>query len=244
MRDWKKGVVQPFNAYKADESGETDATSYIALYDPDTHAEKGVVQVPCPNIEQQTMDEEGNLYLGTAYNTSLAKLYGKGPAACVVKMSPDGVIDEAFGYNDLTGLTAGLYGVNFRYIGNQKALVNVLHHERLEGVDWAAEPDPAVETKVSGGWVDMNYVPADGSLWSLHLVDLVAKTSQIITGFKPGHNPANYSSHTEIDGRIFFTLLDKQGEETYNATYELDVAAGTVAQVGYAVGEVDMIRLR
>lgn len=245
VRDWKSGMMQSYYYYKDDGTYATDrSTSYLALYDADTHEEKEIIEVPCPAVEQQTIDEEGNVYFTSAYDHSLAKLYGKGPAACVVKVSADGVVDDKFGFNDLTDITGGFYGVNFRYVGKQKAIVNVLHHDRLTDVDWTGEPDPAVESRVSGGWVDGNFVPADGSLWELHLVDLIAKTSQIVTGFEDGHEPASYIYHQEVDDRIFFALLDKKGTETFNAIYELDVANAKVSQVGYAVGEVTAMRLR
>ncbi len=184
------------------------------------------------------MDEEGNVYFATTFNAPTRHLYGKAPASCVVRVKPDGTLDEDFGINDLTAWTGGFYGVNFRYLGNGKAVANVLHHDRLGNVNWSGDVDPEIETKISGQWTDAGYISEDPSLWEMHQIDLEKGTSKIVKGFDTKHDVSYYSIFFLVDDRVFVSVQYDVDEATNNAIYELDTGAATVEPVGQVVGDL------
>jgi hypothetical protein len=238
VRDFKGPVVQTFNLSN-DETDLGAEQSWIAVYDEETHEEKSVIEVPCPGLQQTTMDEEGRLYVSTTFNMPTLALYGKEPASCVVRLNADGTLDEAFGENDLRAWTGGFYGVNFRALGGGMAVANVLHHDRLKDVDWDGEVDPEVAVEIGGEWTDAGYTPEDPTLWELELIDMEAGTSTPITGWKPEHDPNSYTIFFPIDGHVFISFQIDPFGDPRNAMYELDVKTAKVKFVGDVVGELN-----
>lgn len=238
VRDFVGPVLQTFNMSE-DETGLGSDKSWIALYDPETHEEKDVIDVPCPGLQQSTLDEEGNAYVSTTFNMPTRALYGVEPASCVVKVKPDGTLDEAFGYNDLRDLTGGYYGVNFRYLADGKAVANVLHDDRVTDADFASGVvDPAVEIAIGGQWTDEGYIQEDTTFWELHLIDLEAGTSQIIEGFAAEHDVSYYTIFFQVDGHTFVSVQHDVESITHNAMYELDLDSATVTPAGEVVGDL------
>lgn len=218
-------VVQPFGLTDEDwtDYGEK---SWLAVYDPQTHAEKSVIEVPCPGLQQVTKDEKGDLYFSTTYNVPTKALYKQAPASCVVKVKADGTLDSAFGRQDLTRWTGGFYGVNFRYIADGKAIANVLHHDRL-GADFTKPVDPAVAAKID----------EDASLWELEMIDLATGKSAPVTGFKAEHDIGSYLTGFAVDNR-FFTVFQIEGSTTTrSAIYEIKTD-GTARHAGDVPGEL------
>lgn len=238
MRDWKGAIFQTFNM--ADDATSLAAdSSWIAVYEADTFQETGVHEIPCPSLEQQSMDEAGNVYVSTTFNLPTRALYGVAPPSCIVRLRPDGSLDEDWGNKNLRELTGGYDGANFRYLGGGKAVANVLHHDRIQGVDWAGAIDPAIVAQIEGAFVDDVEVPADATLWELELIDLEAGTSTPITGWDAGHDVAWYLTAIPVDGRIFFDYqIDTYGPKPTEVMYELDLATATVTNVGELEGTI------
>jgi len=236
MRDWTGAIFQTFWT-NDDVSFTPIESSLIAVYDASTFQETGVYEIPCPGLEQQTQDEDGNVYVATTFHMPTLGLYGATPASCIVRLRPDGTADEEWGRKNLAELTGGFDGVNFRYVGGGKALANVLHHDRIAGVDWNGEVDPAIVAQVEGAFVDDVEIPPDATLWELELIDLEAGTSTPITGWEPGHDVAFYLTGAIVDGRVFFNYqLDTYGPKPTDVMYELDLQTATVTKVGELEG--------
>ncbi len=233
MRDYTGPVVQAFAQWREETNGYTDS-SWLAVYDATTHAEKDVLEVPCPGLQQTTRDERGDLYFSTTFNLPIAVLYGAGPAPCVVKVKANGTLDQTFASNDLTAWTGGFYGVNFRYLARGKAVANVLHHDRIAGLD----PEGAVDSDIA------TQIDEDPTLWELHLIDMAEGTSEIVTGFADDHDVGYYTTYQLVDGRVFVTVqLDS--ETTRSSVYELDLDTATVSQIATAEGDIwEMARVR
>jgi hypothetical protein len=218
-------VVQPF--FQRDADYNPASQSWLAVYDPDTHEEIDVLESDCPELEQVTQDEDGNMYFSTTYYTSVQALFGQMPAACVVKVKPDGTLDESFAPNDLTEWTGGFYGVNFRYLRDGKAVANVLHDDRLTGVDFDGEITEDV-------WL----ATEAPDVWELHLIDLEAGTSQIVSeGFEAGHDLGSYTTYMNVDDRTFI-VVQLDSETTRSAMYELDLDTASVTLVGETEGDI------
>jgi hypothetical protein len=241
MRDWKGPVVQTFNMSN-ETSGVASDESWIAVYDEDTFEERDVIEVACPGLAQQTQDEDGNIYVSTTFNSPVMSLYGQQAASCVVRLNSDGTKDESWGDKNLADLTGGYDGVNFQYLYDGKAVANVLHHDRLEGVDWDGPVDPEVLVSIDGEWTDTGYTPQDTSLWDLELIDVDAGTSQKVTGWEDGHDEGSYMVNFKVEGRVFLAFqIDPFGDMPRNAIYELDLDDATVSLAGYVDGELSTI---
>lgn len=230
---WFKGpVVQPFHQtiLATDDYGPE---SYLAVYDPVTHDEKTVITVPnCPGLEQVTMDEQGNLYVGTTYNIPLKKLANKGPAPCVVRLKSDATLDTSFPANDMSAWTGGHYGINFRYLRDGKATAHIFHEERVTGFDFNNLTPEQVESL------------SDGKYWELELIDLVAGTSKVITGWKEGDDVADYGRQISVDGKTYYVHQSSYQSNSTSHYYELNTD-GTVTFRGETVGEIwTVTRLR
>jgi len=180
--------------------------SLIAKYDPVTHEETDVLTAPCPGLDIATRDKDGYTYFSTWDYSPARALYGVGPKPCVVRVTPELQLDAAF-TTDFTSWTDGRYVMNFRYIGDGKAIGNVLHHEET-GIDFSAPYDAlAVETL----W-------ESGPLWRLWLFDVETETAQPIEGID-----ADISSGGQfavLDGRTFLFLPIDDWART--RVYELD----------------------
>lgn len=139
--------------YRDEDWFEFTPDSYIAVYDPKTHDETKVIKAPCAGLAVPSQDEEGNTYFSSWDYSPLKALYGDGPAPCVVRVTPDYELDEAF-TTDFTEWTGGLYAINFRYIRDGWGLADVLYPDKLENVDFDGPFDPAVREQLwtTGPW--------------------------------------------------------------------------------------------
>ncbi|MET0342362.1 MAG: hypothetical protein ABW252_15265 [Polyangiales bacterium] len=223
IRDYVGPVVKAFSKSIGDDG--VAPKSWLAVYDPATYKERAVIEIPCPDLNQGTKDEEGNIYFSSTRNASLDALYKTGPATCVVKVKADGTLDTAFGNKDWKSLTGGHYGLNFRYLAQGKALALVLHEER-----WTKPFTAPINPE------DAEKLNADPKLWELELVDIAAGTSKPFTGLKPEHDIGSYLITANYDGRTFIVLqLDE--EMAKSALYEAK-PDGTLTFAGEVAGEV------
>lgn len=187
-------VLQPF--FYTDDNWERFGTrSLVATYDTATHAETRVHDVPCLGLTLTTRDEAGNTYLSSNAYSPLRKLHDEGPAPCVVKVKPDGLIDAAW-TTDLSSMTGGRYAMEFRYLRGGLAYASVLDHEAL-GLDFDQPYDSANEQLLTADVFDY---------W---LFDLNTNTARPITGIDITPQSAQFAV---IDGRIFlFCVFDEYG---------------------------------
>lgn len=202
---FKGPVLQPF-AYHDEDYFERGDKSFVAVYDPKTHEETKVIELPCAGAEMTTQDEEGNTYFGTWGYLPLQKLYGKGPAPCVARVTRDLELDTAF-TTDLTDQTDGLYVNNFRYIGKGKAIGNVLDHKQLKA-DFSKPYDPDVE---EAAW-------KSGPHWSFWMFDIEADKAWPVEGIE--EEVGSGAQFAVLDGRTFVFLPRDEWSRT--VVYELD----------------------
>lgn len=238
IRDWQGAILQTF--VLRDENWNASKDSWIAVYDEDSYLQTATIEVPCPGLEQQTMAEDGSIYVSTTFNSPLYQLYGLQEPSCIVRMNKDGTKDESWDNKKLSDLTTGGFdGVNFRYLREGIAAANVLHHDRIDGADFSAgEIEEDVAVKVDGTWNGDEYVPQDATLWELELIDIEAGTSRPITGWEDGHDPGSYSIFHQVEDRIFIShQIDPYGDMR-EAIYELDIETATVEFVGNVAGSV------
>jgi hypothetical protein len=239
VRDFAGPVVWPFEY--SDDVSERAEKSYLAVYDPATQAEKAILEVPCPRLQQTTKDENGNLYFSTHGNDPSFAIYGQAAPNCVVRVNTQGAVDEAFGRPDFRQATGGVH-VNFRYMKNGKAVANVAHPERIPGFNPTGPFDPTVACKVWG--CEEKPELFDRALWDIHVIDLASGTAKVITGWRAGEEPGFHSIYHQIEGRIFLgsqVVPDGKEDQTYNNMYELDLDAAKVTPVGKIVGDLQAI---
>jgi hypothetical protein len=197
--------LQPF-FYVSDDWTTYGATSPIAAYDPVTHEESKVIEAPCTGMAIGTQAEDGSTYFGTWDYVGVDALYGRGPAPCMVRVLRDLTLDETF-TTDFTSWTDGRYVNNFRYVGDGKAVGNVLHQEEL-AFDFQAPYDPAI-------W---DVVWTSGPHWKFWIFDLVAKAAKPVDGIDV--DISSGAQFAVLDGRTFvFLPYDDWGR---TKIYELD----------------------
>jgi hypothetical protein len=198
-------VLKPF-VYHDDDWFHYAASSVIAVYDPVTHAESGLIDVPCPGLEVSSQDERGNTYFSSwTYGPALS-LFGEGPALCVARVKPDLTVDAAF--PELSAWTDGRPVMVFRYLAQGKALATVLHVEEVNA-DFDAGYDEDVATEL-----DSHY-----RLW---LFDLEAESAKPVDGID---SVASGFNVTTLDGRIFVFVPNADWSETSVHELELDGVA-------------------
>jgi hypothetical protein len=180
--------------------------SFVAIYDPDTHEETSVTELPCPGLSMTTQAENGYTYIGTWSYVGTRALYGDAPAPCMVRLKPDLSVDEAW-TTDFTDVTDGHYVNNFRYIGNGKAIGNVLVHEAL-GADFSKPFDPDVDAEV---W-------KSGKHWRFWMFDVDKHEAWPVEGIDEALGSG--AQFAVLDRRTFvFLPFD---EWSKSAVYEID----------------------
>src|SRR5262245_27252116 len=128
-------ILKPFY-YRDDEWYRFGPTTPIAVYDPATHRETSIIDVPCPALEVESRDEAGNAYFSPWSYGPEPGLFGEGPEVCIRRIKPDNTLDESWG-SQLTTWTGGRPVMVFRYMGGGKAIGTVLHTDEAN-VDYSA----------------------------------------------------------------------------------------------------------
>jgi hypothetical protein len=213
-------VLQAFS-YHDENFDQYAPNSPIAVYDRISHEETAVIDAPCPGLGLATQDEAGNTYFGSWGYLPTAALYGYGPAPCIVRVTPELTLDQAF-TTDLRDWTDGRYASNFRYIGAGMAMANVLHHEEL-GADFSAAPDVAISDLIAGS----------GSYWRLWLFDVEQRSGRPVEGIDLALGAG--AQFAVIDGRTFVFL--PYDDYSHTKVYEID-AEGTATERLDVLGDV------
>ena len=202
--------------------------SHVVAYDPQTHKEMKVIDLPCPGLSLATRDERGNTYYGTWGYVPAQALYKKAPAPCVARIKPDLTVDTAF-TTDLTHLTGGRIQNNFRYIGGGRAIANVLHHEAL-GVDFNAAYDPEVEDAIG----------KSGPHWKLWMFDLENNRANVVEGIDVALGSG--AQFAVLEGRTFVFLPFDEWART--KVYEIDAAGRATARFEVTGDVFKWVRVR
>ncbi len=182
----------------------SEPKSYIVEYDSTTHAQKRMVEAPCPSLSIATADESGNVYYSTYGYSPVPALYHLGPAPCIVRIDPNMNVDTSF-TTDLTAQTGGRHYTNFRYLKNGYAVAGVLYPELFDiQFDYtAATVDPRI-------WDEIYRE----DVWKLWLFDIDAGTAREIPGI-----PGGYFQTAVLEGRAFvMNYTDSTGN---SIVYEL-----------------------
>jgi hypothetical protein len=164
------GPVQRAFIYADDDYFAFGPESVVAIYDPQSHAEKTLVPLPCPGLDMPSQDEQGYTYYASWNFQGTRALFGEGPKPCIARLKPDLTLDEAW-TTDLRDLTGGRHVNNFRYIGNGRAIGNVLDHELLMA-DWSGGYKQDIADKIN----------KEGPHWRVWLFDLVKREAKPIEG--------------------------------------------------------------
>lgn len=131
IRDGK--LYHPFY-YTDDTYFKYTQNSSIAVYDVESDALLEVIEAPCPGLDHVTQDDDGNLFFSAWIYAPGAAAVLDQPATCVAKIAKDeNKATVAFTVKDITG---GREGGVFRYTGDGKGILSVLHpdHE-TDGID-------------------------------------------------------------------------------------------------------------
>jgi hypothetical protein len=173
--------------------------SYVVVYDPKTHREDKVIEVPCAAAGVATADEDGNTYYSTYGYTPVPALYGIGAPPCVARLDAKLAVDEDF-TTDLTDQTEGRYVVNFRYLRDGFAVAGVLHHERFEDeFDFASgKVDPLIWDEV--------YDEKNWALWLFDLKEGTATEVPKLSGY--------YFQTATVDERAFVMIYSDANGKT------------------------------
>lgn len=202
--------------------------SLVAIYDAKTHEEEKIITLPCPGLSIATQDEDGYTYYGPWGFPGLLTLFGDAPTPCVARLKPDLSLDTEW-TTDLQDITGGRQFNNFRYVGNGKAIANVLHDELLD-IDFAAGYNPDAADEIS----------ASGEHWKFWLIDLEAGEGAPVEGIDiPTSSGAQFAV---LDGRTFvFLPYDDWGR---SKIYEID-DEGVATEHGDTTGDIfKWIRIR
>jgi len=218
-------VMMPF-FYHDEDWFQFAPSSYIAVYDPETHREDKLIEAPCPGLAVASQDEDGNTYFSTWDYGPLRALYELGPAPCAVRVTPDLELDDAF-TTDFRAWTGGRYVMNFYYARDGYGFAAVLHDERL-GYDLDAAEIP--EGLFDDIWDDTH--------WRLWKIDLANETAE---PFEQVDVSSFGWSIVKLDGRTFMTVPFDDGNRT--RFYELD-ADGDVTLHMEVPGDASVIRVR
>jgi hypothetical protein len=184
-----KGPVQRAFYYADEDYFAFGAESVVAIYDPETHAEKSLVTLPCPGLDMPSQDEQGYTYYATWNFQGTRALFGEGPTPCIARLKPDLTVDEAW-TTDLRDLTGGRHANNFRYIGKGRAIANVLHHEQLN-IDWGGGYKQDVADRIN----------KEGDHWRVWLFDLEKREAKPVEGVNVVTGMG--SQFATLDGRTF-----------------------------------------
>jgi hypothetical protein len=194
-------VLKPFY-YRDEDWFVFGPTSSVAVYDPTTHVEQSIVDVPCPALEVPSWDEAGNTYLSSWTYGATVGLYDLGPDLCVRRIKPDATLDTEWA-PDLTEWTEGRPVKTFRYMSNGKAVATVLHTDELN-IDFTAPYND-----VDAAEVDLH--------WRLWFFDLEAETARPIEGVGSMDSAFLWSN---FDGRTF--VFVPYSDWSRSKVFELD----------------------
>jgi len=197
----KGPVLKPFY-YRDDDWFRFGPSTPIAVYDPETHRERAVLDVPCPALEVASQDEAGNTYFSPwTYGPTLA-LFGAGPDTCIRRIDSSSELDADW-QPDLRAWTGGRPVHVFRYLSDGKAFGTVLHVDEVQA-DFTAGYDEELAGELDRHW----------KLWLFDLHDETARPVEGIDHVASGFNM------TKLDDRVF--VFVPNDDWSASTVYEVD----------------------
>lgn len=189
-------LYQPF--YWTDDSFFRFAPqSRIAVFDVGSDELVDVIEAPCPGLDYVTVDEDGDLLFSRWIFAAGGAAVLDQPATCAFEIPSDGSAPSiAFEFADVSG---GREGAALRWTGGDRAILSVLHHER---VALGKTTDPA-EVTFGANWRFWSYDGSDGTASLIDAIDWNAG--------------AQYSF--DIDQRTF--MLVALGDYSATTVYDL-----------------------
>jgi hypothetical protein len=225
VRPARSPVLRPFY-YHDEDYFQFGAQTPVAVYDPDTHEEAAVLDLPCPAVEVETRDEDGYAYFSAwTYGPDLG-LYGVGPVPCVARVTPDQKVDREWS-TDLRSWTGGQEIGVFRYIGGGKAVATVLDHDLIEA-DFDGPFDVDVSEQIHGA-----------DVWRLWLFDLAAEVAAPIEGLELMNRGFSFAS---FEGRTFVMLPFDDWSKS--RVYEINGDGRAEARFETTASLYDWVRVR
>lgn len=193
-------LYQPL--YWADETFfEFGPRSAIAVIDVASDSLLATLDAPCPGLDYATQAENGDIYFSSWIFAAGGAAVLAQPPTCVVRLPASSDEPElAFRFAELT---QGREGAALRYLSGGRALLSVLHDER---VPMTSETDPAAVTYAAN--------------WRFWLYDQQSASASPIESID-WHAGAQYSF--DIDGRTLMLVA----ESDYSATTVYDVGNGS-----------------
>lgn len=196
-----KFFLQPFYFADADYF-DFQPSSKIVVVDTEKDEVVETLDAPCPGLDFATEDDDGNAYLSSWIFAPGGAAVLDSPATCVVKI-PAGSelkVETAFKVSDIAD---GREGGVFRYLGNDRAILSVLHDDRAkdEGKELVA---------------DIAY----GAYWRFWSYDLKTKKATEVTDIEWN---AGAAYATEVSGKPF--MLVPAGDYSETLVYELSPTA-------------------
>lgn len=195
-----KLLYQP--VYYTDESFFRMApASSILVVDTERDEVVDVLEAPCPGLDFASRDEDDNLYFSSWIFAPGGAAVLDQPTTCVVKLARGSDVPELL--FKVADVADGRQGGVFRYLGDGKAYLSVLHAERSTSAD---------ASEVS-----------NGPNWRFWLYDFASGSAQVVDGidFNAG---AAYAS--QLGGKPF--MMVPAGDYTSTQLYAI-LPDGSVA---------------
>jgi hypothetical protein len=198
----RAGVVRGNRAYVAfywaswDDYALSD-DSVILVLDTQTNAVLRTIPVACPELNFASVDASGAIYFSNWGFSAVPTLLDGKPKACAVRIlagSED--VDPAWSltFADLTG---GREASALRWLGDGRALLTVLHDERLT---IAADAD--------------RYALTDSANWKLWVVDIERRSAAPLDTIG-WHAPGLYGARVAGQTYLFVPTADYASTATY-----------------------------
>jgi hypothetical protein len=172
--------------------------SVILVIDTEKDRVVDAISVDCPELNFATIDDERTIYFSNWGYSALPTLLDGKPQACSVRIKDDGTdqLDPDFRLT-FADLTEGREASALRWLGDGKALLTVLHDERLE-----VTPDAD------------RFALTDSANWRLWMVDLNAQSAEPLDALG-WHAPGLYGTRLQDETYLSVPSADYATTQTY-----------------------------
>jgi hypothetical protein len=171
--------------------------SVILVLDTQTNAVLRTIPVACPELNFASVDGEGTIYFSNWGFSAVPTLLDGKPNACAVRIPADSEeVDPAWSLT-FADLTDGREASALRWLGDGRALLTVLHDERI-----TIAPDAD------------RYALTDSANWKLWVVDVERRTATPLDSLG-WHAPGLYGARVAGQTYLFVPTADYASTATY-----------------------------
>jgi hypothetical protein len=125
--------------------------SVILVIDTDADEFLSTLEVPCPDINKASVDDDQNIYFSNWVFSIAPTLVDGAPKPCAVRVARGSdALDENWSLT-FADVTDGREAAALEYIDDGKALISVFHHERLDEGELGPDTDRDA-LNGSGNW--------------------------------------------------------------------------------------------